>query len=357
MTLEYTISAPPSAGVWPDGSAPKRYLLPALLLLLLMASQAQADPVLVAARQISFRPAIHAWAKVESVAPLELHMPIAAQVARINVVQGQAVVAGTTLVTLSGPRLDEQLAAARARVTASRKELNAAQETADSVKRSYPALTDRRALASAQSALAAAQVKLDEAEAEVQALHAQTTLRSPLPAVVDTVHAAPGTFLPAGAPLLTLFPKGRLWLKAEVFDESVPQPAKGRFIPGDGTTADVHLVSELPARSANGARVLNFAPVDAVPDWQAGETGDLVISGPEQTAVAVPAEALVLDAGQWYVLAESAGKLTPLHVTPGPTRDGEVVILRGLKAGTAVVARQAYLLYHRDFATRYTPPD
>jgi len=323
-----------------------------------MAPLAHADPVTVPAGQIDYRPEIHAWAQVKSVAPLELRMPLAAEVARVNVVQGQVVATGTPLVELSGPQLSAQLVAARAKVAASREELKSAQEIAGSVKRNYPVLSDRHAVASAQAALAVAKGKLDEAEASEHALRAQVWLKSPVAATVNAVHVAPGSFLAQGSPVLTLLPSGRLWLSAEVFDASAPRAGKGRFIPSDGGPAiDVRLVSELPVRAADGARVFNFAPAKPDPRWQAGETGELIIRGAGQTAVAVPAGALILDAGQWYVLADAAGKLTPLRVTPGPSRGNDVVILSGLKAGTRVVVRQAYLLYHRDFAAHYTPPD
>ena len=73
--------------------------------------------------------------------------------------------------------------------------------------------------------------------------------------------------------------------------------------------------------------------------------------------MAVPAGALIPDAGHWYVLTERTGKLLPQAVTPGPTQGDDVLILKGLAPGTPVVVRQAYALYHRDFAAHYTPPD
>ena len=57
------------------------------------------------------------------------------------------------------------------------------------------------------------------------------------------------------------------------------------------------------------------------------------------------------------MLSAAAGKLTALRVKPGPARGDEVLILAGLAPATPVVVRQAYLLYHRDFAAHYTPPD
>ncbi len=73
--------------------------------------------------------------------------------------------------------------------------------------------------------------------------------------------------------------------------------------------------------------------------------------------MAVPAGALILDAGQWYVLTDIGGKLARQPVTPGPAQGPDVVITAGLHPGVPVVVREAYLLYHRNFAAQYTPPD
>lgn len=329
------------------------------LLLAALVTPVMAAPVTLPAHAVHYRPEEHAWAQAESLAPLVLRTAVAAQVATVRVVPGQTVVAGQRLVTLAGPQLDAELATARARAQAAQSELAAARRTEASAKRTFPVATDRKTLDAAESALAAARASLITAQAALTSLQAQQTLRSPTAARVESVEAAPGTSLPAGAPVLTLVPKASQWLRVEWFDKQVPaQNAAARFVPGNGEPAvDVRLVAVLPARAPNGARILDFAPVRSS-DWQAaGETGELVWHGSLQSAVAVPAEALILDAGRWYVLAYVDGKLTAQAVTPGPTRDTDVLITHGLKPGTPVVVRQAYLLFHRDFAARYAPAD
>lgn len=81
------------------------------------------------------------------------------------------------------------------------------------------------------------------------------------------------------------------------------------------------------------------------------------MSGPPRAAVAVPASALILDAGKWYVLTDTSGKLARQPVVPGPAQGTDVVITTSLRPGVPVVVREAYLLYHRNFAAQYTPPD
>lgn len=328
------------------------------LLLAALATPVMAAPVTLPARAVHYRPEVHALARVESLAPLVLRASVAAQVATVHVVPGQTVAAGQPLVTLAGPQLGAELAAARARAQAAQSELAAAHRTEASAKRTFPVATDRKTLDAAESALAAARASLITAQAALTNLQAQQTLRSPTAARVESVEAAPGTSLPAGAPVLTLVPKASQWLRVEWFDAQVPAPnTTARFVPGNGESAvSVRLVAVLPARAPNSARILDFAPVGSS-DWQAGETGELVWQGSPQSAVAVPAEALILDAGRWYVLADADGKLTAQAVTPGPTRGTNVLITHGLRPGVPVVVRQAYLLFHRDFAARYAPAD
>lgn len=328
------------------------------LFLAIFTTPAMAGPVTVPARAVNYRPEAHGWAQVESLAPLVLHAPIASRVAEVLVTPGQTVNAGQPLVRLAGPQLGGELTAARARWGAAQRGLAAAQRTAASAHRTYPVVTDRKALDAAQSALAAAEGDAAAAHAALETLQVQQTLSSPTSAVVNEVDAAAGIDVAAGTPLLTLLPHGSLWLRVELFgDQTPPATATARFVPaGGGAAIAVHQVAELPARAPDGARVFNFTAAGSG-TWQAGETGDLVWQGAPQSAVAVPSEALVLDAGRWYVLTEVHGRLAAQAVTPGPARGTDVLITQGLQAGVPVVVRQAYLLFHRNFSAQYAPAD
>ena len=332
-------------------------LLKAVLLFGVIAP-VMAHPVTLPARAVNYRPENHAWAQVKSIAPLVLRSAVPARVSSVHVTAGQSVTAGERLVSLGGPQLDGQLAVARARLRAAQRELTAAQRTAASAARTYPLVTNRQTLEAAQAALAVAQSQIAAAQVAVNALHAQKTLSSPLAAVVSEISVAPGADLLAGAPVVTLLPQGQLWLRAEYFgNASLPSTTTARFTPASGAAPQtVHLVAELPALAANGARVLDFAPISPTA-LQAGATGELLINGSPRTAVAVPAGALILDAGKWYVLTDVGGKLARQLVTPGPAQGGDIVITAGLDPGVPVVVREAYLLYHRHFAAQYTPPD
>ncbi len=325
--------------------------------LVLLVAPAVAGPLTLPARAVYFQPDSHAWASVEADAPLLLRTATAARITRVLVAPGQTVAAGQALARLGGPLFDGELNAARAQVQAAQQAMTSALQTADSVQRTYPIASNRQALEAAQSALGAARGQLAAARAALATLQAQRTLASPSAATVDTISVAPGADVPAGEPVLRLLARGKLWLRAEWFGTAPPAGAVGRFTPSDGgAPVEVRWVAELPVRATNGARVLNFLPV-ASAAWQAGETGELTWRGSTQAAVAVPAQSLILDAGKWYVLLDVDGKLAAQAVTPGPTQANDIVITAGLKPGVPVVVRDAYLLYHRDFAAQYTPPD
>ena len=326
-------------------------------LLLALATPVVAGPATMSARAVSCRPENRAWASVETTAPLVLRAATAARIVHVRVTPGQAVTAGQTLVTLGGPQFDGELAAARGRMQSAQQALASARRTVESVQRTYPLTSNRQALDAAQSALGAAQGQWAAAHATLATLEAEGSLDSPADATVGTVEVAPGSDVQAGTAVLTLLPQGQLWLRAEWFGNTRPVGSIGSFTPSDGgPPIKVRLVAELPARAANGARVLNFVPV-APAAWQAGETGEVSWRSGTESAVAVPAQSLILDAGKWYVLTEIGGKLAAQAVTPGPSRGNDVVITAGLKPGVPVVVRDAYLLYHRNFAAQYTPPD
>ncbi len=328
------------------------------LFLAILATPATAASVTVPARAVNYRPEVHGWAQVESLAPLELHAPVASRVTKVLVTPGQTVDPGQPLVRLAGPQLDGELTVARARWQAAQRELAAARRTAASAQRTYPVITDRKALDAAQSALAAAEGDAAAAHAALETLQTQQTLSSPTSAVVSEVAVAAGVDIVAGTPLLTLLPRGSLWLRVELFgDQALPATTTAHFVPADGGTAvAVRQIAELPARAPDGARVFNFAAAGSG-TGQAGETGGLVWQGAPQSAVALPSDALGLDAGRWYVLTEVRGKLAAQPVAPGPTHGTDVLITQGLQAGVPVVVRQAYLLFHRNFSAQYAPPD
>jgi hypothetical protein len=119
----------------------------------------------------------------------------------------------------------------------------------------------------------------------------------------------------------------------------------------------VRFAQRLLSLRSDGGLTAFFKATTSAPRWSGGEAGEVIVAGDPQTAVAVPTAALILDQGRWWVLVQTADGLRRQAVEPGPSRGEQTLILHGLTAGDAVVVCDAYLLFHRDFRQRYTPPD
>jgi hypothetical protein len=119
----------------------------------------------------------------------------------------------------------------------------------------------------------------------------------------------------------------------------------------------VRFAQQLPSLRPDGGLTAFFEATSSDPPWRGGEAGEVVVAGKPRAAVAIPTAALVLDRGRWWVLVQAADGLRRQAVEPGPGRGEQTLILKGLAAGDAVVVRDAYLLFHRDFGQHYTPPD
>jgi hypothetical protein len=95
----------------------------------------------------------------------------------------------------------------------------------------------------------------------------------------------------------------------------------------------------------------------ATSDWRLGESGTLVLSGKPRQVVEVPTEALVMSAGQWWIMVSAHDGEKPQQVEIGEQDGANTVITKGLTAGDSVVVTDAYLHFNQDFAKQYQQPD
>lgn len=212
-----------------------------------------------------------------------------------------------------------------------------------------------RAEEQAQAALAAAQRRLDQfRRVERTAGRGEGTvqLRAPLSGTVTAVHAAPGAFVEAGAPLFRVTDLTQLWLEARV-----PEADVGRL----GTPSGVSFLVEgfeepidLPAASmvARGSVLdaetqtlpIVFAVDNASGRLPAGAfCRTFLVIGDERHVVAVPESALVDDSGTFVVFVQVEGESFERRVVRLGARDrGFVEILSGVRAGEHVVTRGAW---------------
>ena len=208
-----------------------------------------------------------------------------------------------------------------------------------------------------------AEARLKEARAEQErARHAagligsgqgiRFTLRAPSDGVVMAIRVAVGaTVAPGGEALLELGDPTRLQVVAQVPESELRRVAVGQ-------EAEV----ELPALAARvAARVENFSPrVDPesrrtqlylalakrTDGLRAGMMAQVILRVAAEEGLSVPATAVLIKDGKRRVVyvERPDGTFEARDVQTGRNREGQVVILKGLKAGERIVVRGALLL-------------
>jgi RND family efflux transporter MFP subunit len=316
----------------------------------------------VRAQAVSYEPELRGYAQVTPVQLVTIKVGLAGVLEDLAVQPGESLSRGEVVARLGGADQVKAMADARARLAAAEETFAAATDAQQSVRGTYGLkLSDRARLDRAKADLAAATAQVTDAKAELARLQALSTIVSPVSGRVISLSAANGERLAKDGPVLVLQPDHDLWLKAVFYDAPMTlltAAHAARFLPATGAKAlPVRLVQVLPSVRPDGGITAFFEGAAGGADWRGGEAGEVVLVGEPRQAVAIPTAALVLDQGRWWVLAKTDNGLRRQAVVPGPSRGEQTIILHGLAAGEAVVVRDVYARFHRDFGQHYTPPD
>lgn len=206
------------------------------------------------------------------------------------------------------------------------------------------------------AAVAQARAREQAARARLTALEAATRLQSPAAGQVQSLRAGRGATLQAGQPVAVVRPASGAWVKAVLYGRAAAKLKPGqtaRFVPANGQPPERVTLRGALGTQADGGLALAFSGKGLKP----GEAGTLRLALPARSVLLVPSEALVLDAGRWWVIVRAAHGDHAVQVVPGKTEGTQTPILSGLSAGQQVVVKDAALLYHRGIATLYQPPD
>ncbi|MDE3099951.1 MAG: efflux RND transporter periplasmic adaptor subunit [Verrucomicrobiota bacterium] len=302
------------------------------------------------------------YAQVEPIAMLPVRAAESGMIARLRVVPGDTVTNGEPLGRMGGPEIKALLAqdegnarSAQTNLLTARKALAIEREQL----RSH--LASRQMVFQAENTEARAESAFLAAQAALKALRQTIVLAAPADGMVLALNAAEGERVMPGDTILTMQATHHLWLKASLYgpDIGAIHPGmSGRFFPANGAESiPVKVISVSGALSPDGGQFVGMAPLAASPPWLNGEAGSITLNGTARSLVAVPTRALILDKGQWWVLAHAAKGDVPQAVVPGPARGWQTFIESGLKPGTRIVAQNAYLEFHRSIARSYRPPD
>ena len=304
-------------------------------------------PETVSAAPASFKPHYPAWARVVAKATVTIRTAATGVVGQLQVLPGTRVHAGELLATLGGADFTSRLRTAKSELIAARHDLKITRQK-------FPHFSTAKDIADARAAFITAQ-------AELTRIKAAGRITAPCDGLVVTRNAASGDRLAAGRRLLTLQPTDTLWLEAAYYGNAIQRihpGMRGKFTPSAGGAAiPVKVVTRFTAMSADGGDTVWLMATEPSPGWRNGQYGSLLLTGHIRRQVAVPTRALIMNQGHWWVLLASGHGLTPREVIPGPARGWRTFIAQGVNAGDKVVVDDAYLLFHRNIANSYLPPD
>jgi membrane fusion protein, heavy metal efflux system len=273
-------------------------------------------------------------------------------------------VAADDLLGVLAPRLEAaDLASLELAVTSANLELRFAQRERERLEGLHTegAVPERRvqdavhAAEEAKASLATAQRRLDQFR-RVQGTSGRgegvVQLRSPLSGTVTAVHAAPGSFVEAGAPLFRVADLTQLWLEARVpeFDAGRLWSPRGAFFFVEGSDEGIELPAEaLVARGHAIDPVTRTLPVIFAVDNASGRlpigafAHVFVVNGDARSGPAVPESAVVDDNGTPVVFVQVEGEAFERRVVRLGARDrGFVEVQSGVRPGEHVVTRGAW---------------
>jgi Cu(I)/Ag(I) efflux system membrane fusion protein len=177
------------------------------------------------------------------------------------------------------------------------------------------------------------------------------TLRAPISGVIAELGVREGMTVMAGATLYRIVDLSTVWVNAEV-----PEAQASWLVPGAPVEARVPAFPETVFKGRVGAilpevnaatRTLRARIELANPGarLKPGMFANLMLTaGRGREAVLVPSEAVIRTGERNVVIALQDGRFAPLEVDVGREMEGKSEILKGLKAGTRVVASGQFLM-------------
>jgi len=290
-----------------------------------------------------------------------LSVPTAGIVSGLRVLPGETVRPGQTVAHLTGPtvsadsaRFAADLKSAQIRVSEATQAAAIEQEKLDEQ------LSTRDAVVRVRAELDTARQQLVVAQSAARSYASFTVIRVPEAGVVTAVNAASGQYVNAGQALVTVALSHGLHLVANLYGNDaslVTSGMRGVFL-AEGANAPIDVVVQRASWSVSAPGQLEVW-LDAARGSAlvTGTVGTVSLTTSEDKRLVIPSTALVLDSGQWWVLVHDRSGNQRRHVVPGAADGGWTSIMQGLSQDERVVSQDAYLLFHRDFATRYQQAD
>jgi len=189
------------------------------------------------------------------------------------------------------------------------------------------------------------QASLDSAKAELDSIElklSQTRVLAADDGIVSSKSAVLGTVVNAGTELFRLVRQGRVEWRPELDSQQLEAVKQGRVarvtLPdGQVVQGQVRLVG--PTLSPSTGRAVVYVSLPGGSGVRPGMFGSGSIELDDKAALTLPASAVVMRDGRAYVyLLGEDDKVTSQPVVTGRRRDERVEIIKGVQAGTRVVA-------------------
>lgn len=285
---------------------------------------------------------------------------VAAELLRLTVREGDPVSAGMVIGQLDPQEFESRLRQAQQQAAAAKAQWQIAQQNLDNsqalVKQGF---ISRNALDTAQSNASSTRANYEAARSAVELASKavkDSVVRSPIAGLVSQRFVQVGERVGVDAPIIEVVDLGSLELQAplspaDVLQVRVGTPATLR-VEGVPKPLDAKVARINPSASANTRAVMVYLALDTSQPLRQGlfVQGHILLGTKE--ALAVPASAIVRDAGADHVLrvqrtgvSAGTGKVTKVKVTLGakgmpPHATGEwVEVLSGIQAGDVLIAQ------------------
>jgi Cu(I)/Ag(I) efflux system membrane fusion protein len=175
---------------------------------------------------------------------------------------------------------------------------------------------------------------------------------APAGGIVSSIAAHVGASVSAGTPLMEITDLSRVWVTAEVPEDEAAWIGQGKSaditlngLPGETFSGKVDYIApklDAATRTVQVRVVLDNPGLRFKPGMYANVT---LYGGKGDEGVIVPSEAVIRTGKRALVLvADGAGRYTPVEVTPGMESSGKVLILKGLEGGEKVVTSSQFLI-------------
>jgi membrane fusion protein, heavy metal efflux system len=214
----------------------------------------------------------------------------------------------------------------------------------------------RRAVKVAEARLTAAQARLTQRDEALRtgggsAAGNSFALRAPIAGVIAEVFAALGASYDEGAPLFRIVRTDEVELQAHIPASEAPLGAAideialeipGRADPLPVKFDHMHYAGIIDPKTR--ALPVQFDVDNRGGQLLIGQTSTAILyTGKRERMIAVPKDALLMEAGRPYVFVQTGGETFSRRYIEIATRDGDLVGVRtGVKPGERVVTRGAY---------------